>query len=99
MFAKDNAGKDDMTYVAGHCFRSIACLNQVLFAWNKTYCINEKKAVRMIEGFPDKPENYKKRTDEIFSLISTNPESTRSAVSILQELIRETEGLVDRSIV
>src|SRR5690606_35771854 len=32
MFAKDNVEKDDISYVTGHCYRSIACLNQVLFA-------------------------------------------------------------------
>lgn len=54
MFAKDNVDKDDISYVAGHVFRTISCLNQVLFALNEEYCINEKKAVRMIEGFRKK---------------------------------------------
>lgn len=43
MFAKDNVDKDDISYVTGHCFRTISCLNQVLFAMNEEYCINEKK--------------------------------------------------------
>ncbi len=30
-------------YIAGHVFRIISCLNQVLFACNNAYCINEKK--------------------------------------------------------
>ncbi len=51
MFAEDNVDKDDIYYVCGHCFRSISCLNQVLFALNEEYCINEKKAVKMIDGF------------------------------------------------
>ena len=38
MFAKDNIDKDDISYVCGHCFRSISCLNQVLFAMNEEYC-------------------------------------------------------------
>src|SRR5690625_1809206 len=42
MFAKDNIDKDDVSYVAGHCFRTISCLNQVLFAMYEEYCINEK---------------------------------------------------------
>ena len=59
MFAKDNVDKDDISYVAGQVFRTISCLNQVLFALNEEYCINEKKAVRMIEGFRKKPFNTK----------------------------------------
>jgi len=51
MFAIDNIDKDDVLYVSGHCFRTISCLNQILFALNEEYHINEKKAVRMIDSF------------------------------------------------
>lgn len=56
MFAKNNVDKDDISYVTGHCYRTISCLNQVLFALNEEYCINEKKAVRIIDGFDTKPQ-------------------------------------------
>lgn len=46
MFAENNIDKDDVFYVCGHCFRSISSLNQVLFAINKEYCINEKRLLR-----------------------------------------------------
>lgn len=46
MFAKANIDKDDISYVCGHCFRSISCLNQVIFALNGEYCINEKKLLK-----------------------------------------------------
>ncbi|HEY8349491.1 MAG TPA: nucleotidyltransferase domain-containing protein, partial [Clostridia bacterium] len=58
MLARANAGSDDRYYVAGHIFRAVSCMNQVLFAINDTYCINEKKAVRMIETFEHRPEGY-----------------------------------------
>ena len=45
MLSESNINKDDLYYVCGHCFRSISSLNQVLFAINREYCINEKKAV------------------------------------------------------
>lgn len=35
----------------GHVFRIISCLNQVLFACNNAYCINEKKAIKLLETF------------------------------------------------
>ena len=93
MFMDANANKDDISYVMGHCFRSISCLNQVLFAKNEVYGINEKKAVAMIQNFPIKPVNYKERIDKIVSLLSTDRNKTTKAVETLKELISETEAL------
>jgi len=93
MFSQDNIDKDDVSYVAGHCFRTISCLNQVLFALNEEYHINEKKAVRMIDDFSIKPQDYRKRIDKINTLISTDTERTKEAVNILQELVSETEEI------
>lgn len=89
MFAEDNIAKDDVSYIAGHCFRTISCLNQVLFALNEKYCINEKKAVRMIGTLAIKPEAYQKKIDRIITLISTDTEKTREAIVMLQELVHE----------
>lgn len=96
MFAKDNVDKDDISYVTGHCYRTISCLNQVIFAMNEEYCINEKKAVRMIDGFDIKPQGYKKRIDKIIKLLSPSIDSTRRGLEILQELISETEVLLSK---
>lgn len=93
MFAENNIDKDDVSYVCGHCFRSISSLNQVLFAVNKEYCINEKKAVKMIEDFKIKPSDYKERVDKVISLISTDVECTRKGIEILQRLVNEVEHL------
>lgn len=94
MFARDNVDKDDISYVTGHCFRTISCLNQVLFALNEEYCINEKKAVRMIDGFAKKPQEYKHRIDQIIALLSPNVDSTNQALDILEALITKTHELV-----
>lgn len=96
MFAEKNVDKDDISYVAGHVFRSISCLNQVIFTLNEEYCINEKKAVRMIEGFNTKPNDYKKKIDQIITLISSDQDSTKEGIEILQELISETERLLNK---
>ena len=93
MFAKKNINKDDVSYVCGHCFRSISSLNQVLFAVNREYCINEKKAVKMIEDFKIKPSNYKERIDKVISLISTDVDCTTKGIEILQRLVNEVEQL------
>lgn len=69
MFVKSNLNSEDKYYIAGHLFRAISCLNQVLFAFNNIYCINEKKAVKMIETFEYKPENYVQKVNRIFELL------------------------------
>lgn len=78
----------------GHCYRIISCLNHVLFAINEEYCINEKKAVRMIDQFAKKPVNYKERIDQVVHFISADLESANQAINILAELISETEQLL-----
>lgn len=96
MFAKDTVDKDDISYVMGQCFRTISCLNQVLFALNEEYCINEKKAVRMIDNFSIKPKSYKQSIDKIVTLISSDPDRTREGIEMLQQLISETEMLLSK---
>ncbi len=95
-FAEDMLGKDDLYYLNGHCFRSVSCLNQVLFAINEEYCINEKKSVGMIDSFAIKPKNYKKRIEQIFSLLSNDLEHARKGVGILKNLISETNIIIDK---
>lgn len=94
VLANDIVDKGDVYYVSGHCFRTISCLNQVLFSINEEYCINEKKAVKMIDNFDIKPKDYKEKIDKIITLISSNKDNTRRAVNILEELIEETKGLI-----
>ncbi|MXQ53131.1 nucleotidyltransferase domain-containing protein [Shimazuella alba] len=93
MFADKSADQDDVSYVAGHCFRTISSLNQVLFARNEEYCINEKKAVTIIERFKIKPIDYKKKVDQIFTLLSSSKDNTKKAVDVLRDLVVDTEKL------
>lgn len=44
MFIEANVDKQDSFYVTGHYFRSIACLNQVIFA-KTTHIVLMKKSV------------------------------------------------------
>ena len=50
--------RGDVAYAAGCCFRSVACMNQVLFALNETYLLNEKGAVAIAARFALCPPNY-----------------------------------------
>jgi predicted nucleotidyltransferase len=94
-FAGDNATKDDLYYVAGHLFRAISCLNQVLFAVNEEYCINEKKALKIIEGFAKKPVQYKERVEAIFKLLGSGANGASDACSRLQGLLEDVKVLAD----
>jgi len=58
MFVKANSGTDDKYYIAGHVFRIVSCLNQVLFACNNAYCINEKKA-KILYDYLDSSKMFK----------------------------------------
>jgi hypothetical protein len=57
--------KNDPYYVTAHMVRSISSLNQVLFALNEQYYLNEKRAVQMIETYPIHPQNYADRVAEV----------------------------------
>ncbi len=94
VFIKDNLDKNDISYIAARCFRTVSCLNQVLFAINEEYCINEKKAVQIIGNFTCKPQSYKKKINRLFTLISTDQNYMLQAVETLQELVSETERLI-----
>ena len=81
--ARKNAKNDDPCYSAGLLFRSLSALNQVLFALNRVYCLNEKKAVLRIERFPRAPLRYGERVRQIL----TSGEDWRGAS------LEELEGL------
>jgi len=94
MYAADNVEKDDASYVAGCCYRTIACLNQVIYALNEEYCLNEKKAATMVESLLIKPSNYKRKVDYAITLISQSSDKTSMGVELMQEIVAETEKLL-----
>ncbi|WP_438433452.1 nucleotidyltransferase domain-containing protein [Gorillibacterium sp. sgz500922] len=97
-FSLDNGAKGvakaDLPYVAGSCFRTGACLNQVLFALNGAYLMNEKGAAAIADGFPRVPARYSTRLNELFARISENEEALSQTISGMRELVRETEALL-----
>ncbi|TBL78931.1 nucleotidyltransferase domain-containing protein [Paenibacillus thalictri] len=85
--------KKDISYVAGCCFRAISCLNQALFALNETYWMNEKGAVAIAGSFPLAPSGYSQKVNNIFSLLTEEPDGSSQALMLLRELIDETGRL------
>ncbi|MDW8802102.1 nucleotidyltransferase domain-containing protein [Clostridium sp. A1-XYC3] len=91
MFVKANAAADDKYYIAGHVFRIVSCLNQVLFACNNAYCINEKKAIKLLETFEYKPEKYSQRVNYIFEVLGF---STFECYHMTEKLYNEVRQIV-----
>jgi predicted nucleotidyltransferase len=92
--AEQYVSKDEHYYVMAHIVRSISCMNQMLFALNKQYCLNEKRAVKIIEGFRYKPANYKARVDAIVA----GGGNLAEACAQLRGLVTETQAMMDVAI-
>ncbi|MWV42634.1 DNA polymerase subunit beta [Paenibacillus sp. HJL G12] len=97
-FALDNGykgiHKKDLSYIAGCFFRSVSCLNQVLFAMNETFLMNEKGATAIADSFSIVPGKYSQRINEIFTLLMEDQENVKKAFNMMRELIQETENLI-----
>lgn len=91
MLVKANLKADDKYYIAGHVFRAVSCLNQVLFACNNVYCINEKKAVKLIETFEHKPEKYAQKVNRIFETLGL---SADECYDMAEKLYNEVKQIV-----
>lgn len=91
MLAEKNVTRDDAYYVVAHLVRSVSALNQVIFALNEQYCINEKKAVKMIDTFQIHPDHYKDNVNAIFSLAGTD---LSEACHQLKKLTDEVNSLL-----
>ncbi|MBQ4085768.1 MAG: nucleotidyltransferase domain-containing protein [Clostridia bacterium] len=89
-FLENYAAGKDAYYLAGQAFRSVSALNQALFALNKQWLLNEKKAVLRAEQFAFKLPDYKKRTDSVFRTVADDPVL---AAKLLHELCSELDDL------
>ncbi|KAM3102758.1 nucleotidyltransferase domain-containing protein [Phormidesmis sp. 146-12] len=78
--------RNDIVYAAGCCFRSVACMNQVLFALNEEYLLNEKGAVAIANSFALCPQNYRERVESAFTLSSADAKLIMEAIAILEEV-------------
>lgn len=89
--AEKYASTDDTYYVAAHIIRVISALNQVLCAYNAQYCINEKRAVAMIDTFASHPPHYQHQVNDILTAVSHD---TSRACAKLRELVVQVQALV-----
>ncbi|MBE8991613.1 nucleotidyltransferase domain-containing protein [Nostoc sp. LEGE 12450] len=82
--AKKAIARDDVVYAAGCCFRSVACMNQVLFALNEDYLLNEKGAVAIAAKFAICPTDYQQRVEQAFAILVASSKSITEAIAILE---------------
>jgi hypothetical protein len=88
--AEHGSGRTDPNYVAGCVFRSVACLCQTLFAFNRTYLINEKGAVAGVERLARHPAAFARRVRDIHA-------AGAAGLVELRKLIEETAQLLTPS--
>jgi predicted nucleotidyltransferase len=91
--AQKSITRRDVTYAAGCCFRSVACILQVLFALNETYWLNEKGALALAETFPIRPESLRHRVEQVFTLLSPESEYIGEALAVLEGIASDTAAL------
>lgn len=91
--AKAYARDDDIYYVAGQLFRAASALNQVMFALNRQYCLNEKKAILRLRDFPLSLPDYAGRVNSLFNL---TPETLAGCIGELEKLCGEAQELAGR---
>ena len=87
--------RQDVSYVAGCCFRAVSCLMQTLFALNETYWMNEKGAVALASRFPLTPARLSERIDGAFQLLAPAEDALAMAIEALAQLGTETARLLD----
>lgn len=91
---KKSIARNDVAYAAGCCFRSVACMLQVLFALNEEYWLNEKGALLIADKFPHRPVNLKERIEEAFTLLAADGQSIEMAIVVLEKIKQEIEALL-----
>ena len=86
--------RNDVSYVAGCCFRGVSCLMQTLFALNERYWMNEKGAVALAQTFPLCPAQLEERVQYLFANLGPESSSLTEAVQLLEALVKDTEVLL-----
>lgn len=87
-FAEKYLYTGDAGYIAGHLFRSVSCMHQALFALNRGYCLNEKKAAIRVDKLRLRPENYSHRVNRVFELPAAE------GIAELNTLVTEAEAII-----
>lgn len=83
MQVEKNAERGDIYYLEGQVFRAISAMNQVLFALNGEWLLNEKKAVFRVMNLSRHPAEYARRVGKVFAAINDTPISSAQELKAL----------------
>ena len=92
--AEKGALRQDISYVAGCCYRAVACLLQTLFALNERYWMNEKGALALAATFACAPTDLQPRVEAAFTALRGDPAALLAVVAELSTLIDEADQLL-----
>ncbi|MDR6885018.1 nucleotidyltransferase domain-containing protein [Bacillus sp. 3255] len=92
--AKKAESRLDVSYAAGHLFRAVSCLVQVLFAWNGEYLLNEKGAVARCGRMAAAPADFERRVQAGFAGQAGDRAELAKTIKLFAELAGETRELV-----
>ena len=90
--AEKYLSRGDRCYLAGLVFRAVSAMNQALFALNRQWLLNEKKAVFRIDTFPKRPGAYSERVNRMFEVLGGEP---LRGISMLKELCGQVQALCE----
>jgi hypothetical protein len=92
-FTLDNlakpAARGETYLVTGGLARAIHCFVQVLYAFNETYYLSEKKLVRHLGSFQIQPEQFLERINSILGAPGTTSQELQEALGRTEVLYQE----------
>jgi hypothetical protein len=95
-FARKAAARSDIYGTAACLTRAVNQLVLVLFAWNRTYLINDKTALAEISEFERAPKEFGPRVQKTFERLGASSAELLAAVESVAQLLKETIALTDR---
>jgi len=87
------AARGDTFQVAGSLFRSAACLVQTVFALNRRYYVNEKRAAAAAGSFPRSPEGFARTVAEVLAAPGDGPAALAASLARMEALVAATRAL------
>ena len=92
-FARSYAQKGDVYNTVGCLTRALGYMTQALFGLNETYFLSDKRALRTIERFERRPDDYTQRVHRILSRPGETPAELTATVGELEALFRDAVAL------
>jgi len=87
------AARGDVFHVCGSLNHCAGVLVQALFALNERYYINEKGAVKAIESFPLRPDNFAETLNGVLGSVGTNTEALFASRECMENLAKDVYAI------